>query len=322
LALGTTDVTPLEMARAYATLANHGMRPEPLVVERVETASGEVLVEREPRLEQVLDRNVADTVAWILQQNIRSGTGTGARLPWPAMGKTGTAQSFSDASFAGATPELAAVVWMGFAPDPATGVIPTMENVRGRSVTGGSFPATIWRKFMTAALNGVEHSGFSTPTLSGEVMRPEPVDCTDPRYAALRPDIPEGEDGEGDDEGSAEQETGEVPGHLRGLECIEPSPEPTPSPCFVEAECPEGQEPTPTPSPSKTPDIGLDCFPFCGREDPRSPGPSPTPSKQPSPKATASPKPSPSESPGGTEEDCFPFCDTGDAGDDEEGDDG
>ncbi|MEX2588241.1 MAG: penicillin-binding transpeptidase domain-containing protein, partial [Actinomycetota bacterium] len=229
LALGTTDVTPLEMARAYATFAARGRRPEPLTVLKVETGSGETIFERAPRTEQTLSQDVADVVNHILKQNIQRGTGTGAKLPWPAMGKTGTAQNFSDASFAGATPELIAVVWMGFAPDPATGVIPTMENVRGRSVTGGSFPATVWREFMVRALDGVQHSDFVEPdSFGGQVL--EPPRCSEPNSSPgpeatdqTEPSpVPEGE-----------------PTPLNRV-CIEPSPEPTPSP----------EEPTPTPSAS------------------------------------------------------------------------
>jgi penicillin-binding protein 1A len=178
LTLGTTDVTPMEMARAYTTFANHGKRPEPLTVLKVISPDGKLLIEKKPRLEQTIDPNVADTVAWILKQNIDRGTGTGAKLPWPAMGKTGTAQNHQDASFAGATPELTAVVWMGYPPDKANGnVIPTMQSVHGRKVTGGSFPATIWKKFMQVALKDSKHSGFVTPKITGEVLSPPPPPC-------------------------------------------------------------------------------------------------------------------------------------------------
>lgn len=181
LTLGTTDVTPLEMATAYATFANRGRRPEPLFVTSVEAKDGTILFERRPRTEQTIDQNVADTVSWVLRQNIQRGTGTAARLPWPAMGKTGTAQNHADASFAGSTPELTAVVWVGFAPSGNPPTIPVMINVRGDRVTGGSFPATIWNKFMTKALEGSKHTDFAAPgNFPGEVLAPSPVPCPTP----------------------------------------------------------------------------------------------------------------------------------------------
>jgi membrane carboxypeptidase/penicillin-binding protein len=122
-------------------------------------------------LEQVIDPNVADTVNYVLQQNITGGTGTGARIGRPAAGKTGTTQNFENAWFAGYTPELTAAVWMGFPPGP-DGTIPLMQKVRGRDVTGGSFPATIWKKFMSVAVEGTEKSSFVKPKLGGKLVTP------------------------------------------------------------------------------------------------------------------------------------------------------
>jgi membrane carboxypeptidase/penicillin-binding protein len=117
---------------------------------------------------------VADTVNMLLEENIKSGTGTGARIGRPAAGKTGTTENFQDAWFAGYTPELTAVVWMGFAPD-AQGRIPLMTRVRGRSVTGGSFPATIWKSFMSEALKGEPAGKFVEPEITGEVINHQPA---------------------------------------------------------------------------------------------------------------------------------------------------
>ncbi|MBW3590305.1 MAG: transglycosylase domain-containing protein [Actinobacteria bacterium] len=239
LTLGTTDVTPLEMARAYATFAARGRRPEPLMVLKVESDNGETLVERAPRTEQTLSQDVADVVNHILKQNVQRGTGTAAKLPWPAMGKTGTAQNFSDASFAGATPELTAVVWMGYPPGPETGVIPTMEDVRGRSVTGGSFPATIWREFMLRALEGVQHSDFVEPErFGGQVLEPQP--CSEVSSSA---------DPESGDAG-ASRTPGDEPTPASQV-CVEPSPEPGPSP----SPSPAGATPRPSASPLDEEDI-------------------------------------------------------------------
>jgi membrane peptidoglycan carboxypeptidase len=227
LTLGTTDVTPLEMARAYTTFASRGRRPVPLVVTRVISAEGDVIAERKPRSEQTLDQSVADSVNWIMKENISRGTGTGAKLPWAAMGKTGTTQNHVDASFAGATPELTAVVWMGYPPNPQTGEIPPMLQVHGRRVTGGSFPATIWRKFMAEALKGARHSDFPAPDLErGTVLQPSPTPC--PETPSPGPDA----------------------------SCIRRA-SPTPSPTVS----PESKEPTPaTPTPTSTPTPGRPCL--------------------------------------------------------------
>ncbi|HEX2054835.1 MAG TPA: transglycosylase domain-containing protein [Actinomycetota bacterium] len=173
LTLGTSDVTPLEMAGAYTTFAQRGRRPQPLVVTKITRPSGAVVAERVPSIAQVMDANVADTVNSILRQNIEAGTGTGAKIGRTAAGKTGTAENFQDAWFAGYTPELTAVVWMGF-PPAADGKIPVMARVRGRSVTGGSFPATIWKGFMSEALKGVPEGEFVEPEITGEVINHRP----------------------------------------------------------------------------------------------------------------------------------------------------
>ena len=174
LALGTSDVTPLEMAGAYTTFAQRGRHPNPLVITKIARPSGAVVAERPPSTAQVMDPNVADTVNMLLEQNIQSGTGTGAKIGRPAAGKTGTTENFQDAWFAGYTPELTAVVWMGFAPD-AQGRIPPMTRVRGRSVTGGSFPATIWKNFMSEALKGQPSGKFVEPEITGEVINRRPA---------------------------------------------------------------------------------------------------------------------------------------------------
>jgi penicillin-binding protein 1A len=175
LTLGTTDVTPMEMARAFTTFAQRGRRPEPLVITKITKPNGEILAQRFHSANEMLDPNVADTVNYVLEENIRSGTGTGGRIGRPAAGKTGTTEDFKNAWFAGYTPELTAVVWMGYAPD-AEGRIAGMTNVHGRTVPGGSFPTTIWQRFMSRALQGIKPSTFHAPELGGEIIdhRPPP----------------------------------------------------------------------------------------------------------------------------------------------------
>lgn len=285
LALGTSPVTPMEMARAYATFAARGKRPDPLVVLRVVSPQGETIFERKPRSEQTVNQNVADTVSYILKQNILSGTGSAAKLQWPAMGKTGTAQDHQDASFVGATPELTTAVWMGFPPDPVTKEIPLMQNVRGIRVTGGSFPATVWKKFMAESLKLYEkHGDFPSPKITGEVINAGPPPCPTPT-----PDA-EGEGGEADEalsncggkaspSPSPTSTVDEFCGDFPFPPCGTPDPNnPTPQPgrtprcaflrCATPTPGPTGSPPTPGPPPSAQPspqDTGMfpPCFPSC-----------------------------------------------------------
>lgn len=146
LALGTSEVSLLELAGAYAAFANGGYVNEPYVIRRVRTGSGRVLYQR-------LDAKSAPTIAArdvgamndMLRATLVSGTGKRAALPdHPAAGKTGTSQEFRDAWFVGYTAYLTAGVWIGNdngAP---------MNNVRG-----GTLPAEIWRQIMTVAHQGL-----------------------------------------------------------------------------------------------------------------------------------------------------------------------
>jgi penicillin-binding protein 1A len=214
IALGTLPVTPLEMSRAFVTFAARGRRAEAIAVTKIVGRGGRVIAERQPAFEQVMKENVADTVNHALQQVVIRGTGRSAALGRPAAGKTGTTENHVDAWFAGYTPDLVAVVWIGY--PPKDGKIPEMTNVRGREVVGGSFPAVIWRKFMSAVLKDTKASSFSSPSLDGEVIVPSPTPC--PPGATPPP----------------------------GFFCASPSPEPSPEP--LQSETPS---PSPTPTPTK-----------------------------------------------------------------------
>ncbi|HET9442539.1 MAG TPA: transglycosylase domain-containing protein [Acidimicrobiales bacterium] len=156
--LGTGEVSPLEMASIYATLAAEGVRRPPLFITKVTGPDGRVLLENAPAAEQVLDPQVARTVTQVLQGVIERGTGRRAAIGRPAAGKTGTAQEWRDAWFAGYTPQLAAAVWMGSPLGQES-----MADVNGRPVTGGSYPAEIWSAFMGPAMAGLPVAGFAPP---------------------------------------------------------------------------------------------------------------------------------------------------------------
>ncbi len=170
LPLGATEVRPLEVASAYATIANGGVRHEPYYIERIEDSKGNVLYERVPEGNRVLADDVACMATEVLEQNVVRGTGTRAQVvDQPAGGKTGTTENFSDAWFVGFTPQLATAVWMG---NPEARV--EMENVGGRNVTGGSFPAEAWGQFMNAYHEELEPVPFpdcGEPTRPGRFIR-------------------------------------------------------------------------------------------------------------------------------------------------------
>ncbi len=157
--LGTNEVSVLDMASAYGTFANRGIQVPPVFVTRITRADGTTLFQHRHTQRKVLDVAVADTLTSILEQVITRGTGTRAQLDRPAAGKTGTGQEWRDAWFAGYTPDLAAAVWVGF-PRAQISMEPPVTKVR---VTGGSYPAQIWRQTMQAAIGDRPPTAFHPP---------------------------------------------------------------------------------------------------------------------------------------------------------------
>jgi len=170
--LGTNEVNALGMASGYGTLAANGRYHPPVAVKRIVDPDGKVLYRDRSRGEQVLEPGVAFLVTSALQQVIQRGTGTrAAAVGRPAAGKTGTAQEYRDAWFAGYTPDLVAAVWVGY----PGGQIEMKPSCSGSTsactptrilVTGGSWPAEIWMAFMLRALTDVPVSSFSNPGLN------------------------------------------------------------------------------------------------------------------------------------------------------------
>jgi len=172
LALGTSEVSVLEMAGAFSTFANRGVHVAPAVIVQVATADGRVLRPPRPAARtRVLDQSQADIVNLVLQKVVTDGSGTAARIGKPVAGKTGTTQDFGDAWFVGYTPRLTTAVWMGF----PEGNVHKMDDVRGRKVNGGSFPAVVFRRFMQAATKGVDTGSFpGADTGRGKILTPPP----------------------------------------------------------------------------------------------------------------------------------------------------
>lgn len=148
IALGglTEGVSPLEMASAYGSVATGGIGVTPTGIVEVVDSSGNVLYRPENGGTRVLDEDVAVSVSRILHEVVERGTGQAAKFEQWAAGKTGTTQSYRDAWFVGYSGDLVTAVWVGY---PQAQV--AMEDVHGRRVSGGSFPAEVWRSFMSGA---------------------------------------------------------------------------------------------------------------------------------------------------------------------------
>ncbi len=174
LALGAAETSPLEMASAYGTFANNGVRVAPTGILRVTDGEGNILLDNTaPAGKTVLDIAVTENLSDVLQGVVTEGTGKRAAVEDHFIaGKTGTAQAYRAAWFVGYDPTLTTAVWMGHADKLAS-----LTNINGvGKVTGGSHPAIAFSEIMTAALAGVEPTEF-----------PEPRDL--PRQAASRAEV-------------------------------------------------------------------------------------------------------------------------------------
>jgi len=223
IGLGTSEVTPLEMTSAFATLAARGIYVQPTAVDRVTGRGGEVLQGPLRGLGSVGSTAVsaqdADTATRVLQGVIDHGTGTAARLAGRvAAGKTGTAQNATDAWFCGYVPQLATCVWVGY----PKGTRPMRDVAGFPEVYGGTIPALIWHDFMTEATNGMPVAGF--PSVSYDIYADPPPPPPSPSWAPSP--------------------------------ASSSAPEPTPSPSVEPSSSPEPSptaEPSPKPSPSHAP---------------------------------------------------------------------
>jgi len=154
LALGSSEVTLLELTAAYAVFARDGVYAEPYLIDSVSNTRGRTLYRRpDSPGRAVFDAEHASTMTGMLQEVVVGGTGARAAIgERPAAGKTGTSQASRDAWFIGYTAQLAAGVWVGNDDDSPM-----------RGVTGGGLPAEIWRAFMLAAHEGLTVEPLNAP---------------------------------------------------------------------------------------------------------------------------------------------------------------
>ncbi len=226
IGLGTSEVSPLEMTSAFATLAARGTYVEPTGVDRVAGPDGTILQGPLHRRASVgstaISPQDADATTRVLQGVIDHGTGTAASLAGrPAAGKTGTAQHATDAWFCGYVPQLATCVWVGY-PDGSR----PMRDVAGfPEVYGGTIPARIWHDFMTEATSDMRVVGFRPASYAIYADPPPPAPSPEPVPSV------------------APSPTVSAP---PPSPTPEPSPEPSPKP-------PPKPSPSPVPSPSPSP---------------------------------------------------------------------
>jgi penicillin-binding protein 1A len=154
LPLGSVDLTPMEMAGAYATFANGGWQSPTTTIIQVTDSKGNILLDNTPKPQLVLDPWASAAINDTLQSVVTSGTGKGAQIGRPAAGKTGTTSSERDIWFVGYVPQLSVAVWVGnddYSP-------------LGRGATGGTFVAPAWRSFMLQALENTPVESFKPPS--------------------------------------------------------------------------------------------------------------------------------------------------------------
>lgn len=143
LALGTADLSPLELASAYAAIANHGIWVEPFLIERISTPDGRVLEEHQTQARKATEPQIASVLTHILEGVVDRGTAASIKkIDLDLAGKTGTTDDYSDAWFAGFTPRYAILTWVGY----------DLKKKIGRNMTGAEAALPIWRSIVEDGL--------------------------------------------------------------------------------------------------------------------------------------------------------------------------
>ncbi len=174
IALGTSEVSPLELVTAYAPFANGGIAVLPYVIKQVKTSGGEsIYVRKGTGLGRVLEPQVVGMMNAMMRETLLTGTARKAELPgWEAAGKTGTSQEFRDAWFIGYTASLVAGVWLG-----------NDDGTPTKKVSGGNLPVEVWTRFMKTAMAGTP----PTPLPGGQWKQLSPAPAGDPNFEPAPP---------------------------------------------------------------------------------------------------------------------------------------
>ncbi|MFJ4686084.1 transglycosylase domain-containing protein [Streptomyces sp. NPDC088789] len=221
-ALGVATASVLDMAQAYATLANHGKHGTYTLVEKI-TKDGQADVELPDRkTSQVVSREAADTTTSILQSVVDNGTGSAAQAAGrPAAGKTGTAEEDKAAWFAGYTPDLATVVAV-MGQNPKSAKQEPLYNALGLPrINGGGPPAKIWAQYTKDALKGTPETEFELQVQDGadewvDPSTPPSGEEPDPENSSDAAVPPSGEAGDGNGDGGGQTPGGPTEGATDG----------------------------------------------------------------------------------------------------------
>ena len=258
-ALGTSEISPLEMAEAFSTLANGGVHRNPVAITKIEDRNGNVVYEHEDDPEQVVDSAVVEEATKILETVITEGSATNLRSYFrqnqPVAGKTGTTDNYNNLWFCGYTPQLTTAVWVG-----------CRDNSNQRVYYGGStgmtatLPIPIWGTYMNSALDGVARAEFPT---SDHKAQYKPNDSWD--FIGTSTSV----NTQGWTSQPVEQETPEE----EAPETTEPTTPTEPTEPTEPVEETPSEEPDPTPEEPAGPDTGEDPQP--GGENQGSSDPTP-----------------------------------------------
>jgi penicillin-binding protein 1A len=218
-------VTPLEMAYAYSTIANHGKRTSgslassdmgPVAIEQVE--DGKHTDKNEKRQKRVLPEDKAEVERQMLRGVVLGGTGTKAQIAGFAAGKTGTTENYGDAWFVGFNDKYTVAVWVGY-PDKLKSMT---TEYHGGPVAGGTFPTEIWHDFMTAAIRIDDSRKKPEDRQSPDTLVPVPVAPSAPQGPSTAPAPAAPSPGQGNG--------GQDPTPPKKQPQPQPAPAPTPTP--------------------------------------------------------------------------------------------
>ena len=179
LLLGAGQVSPLEMAAAFSTIANQGARVDNYLIERIEDADGNVIYQHQVESTQVIEPALAAAVISTLEKAVAIGTGRNADIDRPQFGKTGTYESYRDAWFVGGIPQVTTAVWVGYADTQRemrnVAVKPGREDAETiPRMFGSSAPAPIWAEFMRIVVADLPVEDFPEDPLGTDVYHGTP----------------------------------------------------------------------------------------------------------------------------------------------------